>query len=68
MSTDKAIRELAHKMWLSEGQPEGKSETHWAQASIEVTRNTNTINLGSKRSIDPSEASGPIEPQQPDQT
>jgi len=68
MSNDKAIRDLAHKIWLTEGQPEGQSEQHWARAAAEVNKKNSKNNLNPKRSTDPSEANGPTEPEQPDQT
>ena len=30
------IRARAHKMWVDEGQPEGRSETHWLRAQEEL--------------------------------
>ena len=32
MATDDRIRELAHKIWESEGKPEGRALVHWEQA------------------------------------
>ncbi len=66
MNTEHTIRELAHQIWISEGKPEGQSEKHWAQACELAAQKTRHPNP--KRSIDPSEATGPTEPEQPDQT
>jgi hypothetical protein len=30
------IRERAHRIWLEEGSPEGKAESHWELAKIAV--------------------------------
>lgn len=30
---DKRITEIAYKIWQEEGQPEGRSEDHWARAT-----------------------------------
>lgn len=27
------VREIAHKLWLDAGQPDGHAEAHWAQAN-----------------------------------
>lgn len=32
---DKRIQERAYEIWESEGQPQGRSEQHWAQARAE---------------------------------
>lgn len=29
---EERIRELAHKMWLDEGKPDGRAEQHWERA------------------------------------
>ncbi len=38
MSGDReaAVRKRAHEIWVSEGQPEGAGERHWAQAEAEI--------------------------------
>lgn len=38
--TEETIRELAHKLWLEEGQPEGHADRHWFTA-LEQIANTN---------------------------
>ena len=30
--TDQLIREIAHKLWVDEGHPDGKSDDHWFKA------------------------------------
>lgn len=30
------IRDRAYEIWEREGRPEGKAETHWAQAEAEI--------------------------------
>jgi hypothetical protein len=30
------IRERAHQLWIEAGQPEGRHEEHWAQATREL--------------------------------
>lgn len=32
------VRERAHKIWIEEGQPEGRSEAHWQRAQDELQR------------------------------
>jgi hypothetical protein len=34
---EQRIRDRAHKLWEEEGRPEGRAETHWAQARALVT-------------------------------
>lgn len=59
------VQELAYYLWLSEGKPNGQEERHWQMASkLAFEEKTNTR----KRSIDPAEAKGSSEPEQPDQT
>ncbi|RYY02336.1 MAG: DUF2934 domain-containing protein [Gammaproteobacteria bacterium] len=66
MSTsDEIIRRVAHQIWEAEGKPDGQSDRHWKQASSLAQSGEDA---GLKRSIDPSEAKGPTEPEQPDQT
>ena len=62
------IRELAYYLWISEGKPDGQSSKYWAMATKMVTEKNKNNNTESKRSTDPSEATGPYEPEQPDQT
>ena len=33
---DKSIRERAYEIWEAEGQPEGREQEHWEQASSEL--------------------------------
>lgn len=33
---EERIRERAHALWLSEGQPSGGEERHWLQAASEI--------------------------------
>jgi hypothetical protein len=33
---EQRIRERAHRMWLDEGRPEGKAETHWELARLAI--------------------------------
>jgi hypothetical protein len=33
---EQRIRERAHRMWLAEGQPEGKAEAHWELARMAI--------------------------------
>ncbi len=60
------VQELAYYLWLSEGKPEGQSARHW-QLAISMAEKENN-HPHEKRSIDPSEAKGSTEPEQPDQT
>ncbi|MCU0831363.1 MAG: DUF2934 domain-containing protein [Rhizobiaceae bacterium] len=30
--TDELIREIAHRLWVEEGQPEGRADDHWFKA------------------------------------
>ncbi|RYE52113.1 MAG: DUF2934 domain-containing protein [Sphingobacteriales bacterium] len=62
------IRKSAHQIWESEGRPHGHSDRHWKQATILAESEQDAENIALKRSIDPSEATGPHEPAQPDQT
>jgi hypothetical protein len=36
MEDEEEIRHLAHRLWLAEGKPEGRSEEHWQRAEKEV--------------------------------
>jgi len=64
---EETIRKLARQIWEDEGKPDGQSERHWKLATDIAQRDENNTHQG-KRSIDPSEATGPTEPEQPDQT
>jgi hypothetical protein len=33
---EQRIRERAHRMWLDEGQPEGKADAHWELARLAI--------------------------------
>ncbi|HTF95006.1 MAG TPA: DUF2934 domain-containing protein [Cellvibrio sp.] len=57
------IQEVAYYLWISEGKPDGQSAKHWDIAQRSVAEKHKP-----KRSIDPSEAKGTTEPEQPDQT
>jgi hypothetical protein len=35
------VRQRAHKIWLREGKPEGRAETHWALAREEISTEEN---------------------------
>lgn len=35
---DERIRQRAHKLWESEGKPEGSAQRHWQQAEAEITQ------------------------------
>ena len=35
---EQRIREHAHRLWESEGRPEGRHEEHWRQACVAVDR------------------------------
>jgi len=61
------IRELAYYLWLSEGKPEGQSDKHWKIAA-RMVEEQNRLGGLPNHSIDPSEAKGAAEPEQPDQT
>lgn len=65
---DHIIRQLAHQIWEAEGMPDGQAEKHWEKATILAEGISDPDDAHLKRSIDPSEASGPTEPVQPDQT
>ena len=67
-SRHEEIQKLAHQLWESEGKPEGQSEKHWEKATILASETSDSGLTDLKKSIDPSEASGPTEPAQPDQT
>lgn len=67
-SSEKDIRDLAHQLWESEGRPEGQAEKHWKLAIRLIEADGNNAHPHAKRSIDPSEKTGPNEPEQPDQT
>ena len=46
MATDDQIRELAHKIWESEGKPEGRALVHWEQARQQLeNRPPETVGL-----------------------
>jgi hypothetical protein len=62
------IKELAYYLWISEGKPEGQSDKHWATATKMVVEQNRSGHQAPKRSVDPSEKKGQMEPEQPDQT
>jgi len=66
-SSERDIQELAYYLWLSEGKPEGQSGRHWNIAARMVGEKKQ-LGKSLHRSIDPSEAKGLTEPEQPDQT
>jgi hypothetical protein len=41
-ATEQLIREIAHKLWVEEGHPEGKAEDHWFKA-IEIATAKKTV-------------------------
>lgn len=65
---EEVIRKLAHQIWEAEGMPDGQADKHWEKAIILAKGISDPNKAHLKRSIDPSEASGPTEPIQPDQT
>jgi Protein of unknown function (DUF2934) len=68
LNNEQHIRELAYYLWISEGKPDGVSTRHWDIAT-KMARESHKIGQApDKRSIDPSEAKGTTEPEQPDQT
>jgi hypothetical protein len=67
-SNEDVIRKLAHQIWEAEGRPEGQAVKHWERARTLASKAASPDDAHLKRSIDPSEASGPAEPVQPDQT
>lgn len=68
VSNEQSVRTLAHQIWESEGKPVGQAERHWKLASRLVAEHDHPHHIHHKRSVDPSEKQGPIEPEQPDQT
>ncbi len=62
------VSTLAHQIWESEGKPVGQAERHWKLAARLIAEAQHRDHPHQKRSIDPSEATGPTEPEQPDQT
>lgn len=67
-SNEQNIRALAHQLWESEGRPEGQAEKHWKLATRLIDADDTNVHPHGKRSVDPSEKTGPTEPEQPDQT
>lgn len=67
-NNDQHIREFAYYLWISEGKPQGQERRHWEIATRMANESHLTGKSLQKRSIDPSEAKGTIEPAQPDQT
>ena len=65
---EEIIRQLAHQIWEAEGMPDGRANAHWERATMLVSEANSPDQAKLKRSIDPSEATGPTEPAQPDQT
>lgn len=65
---EETIRKLVNQIWESEGRPNGQADRHWQQALTLAEGTNHAKEVGRQRSIDPSEAKGPIEPTQPDQT
>jgi len=67
-SNEEVIRKLAHEIWEAEGRPEGRASEHWERAAQQAAAANHHDQAHEKKSIDPSEATGPGEPAQPDQT
>ena len=67
-NNEERIRELAYQLWEADGKPEGKATTYWQHAVEVVEEAHRTGQQSPKKSIDPSEAKGATEPEQPDQT
>jgi Protein of unknown function (DUF2934) len=65
---EEIIRKLAYQIWEAESQPDGQADKHWEKATIIADGISDPNQAHLKKSIDPSEASGPTEPIQPDQT
>jgi hypothetical protein len=42
MVTEQLIREIAHRLWVEEGQPDGRADDHWFQA-LEIAAAKKTI-------------------------
>jgi Protein of unknown function (DUF2934) len=40
--TEQLIRDIAHKLWIEEGHPDGKAEDHWFKA-IEIASAKKTV-------------------------
>jgi len=40
LSSEEAVRERAHQLWVEAGQPEGQHDQHWEQAEREVRGNS----------------------------
>jgi len=68
MIDDQTIRQLAHQIWVSEGKPEGQSERHWAQASMQIDQKKEANKKNTQKTNHPSKAADSTEPEQPDQT
>ncbi len=68
MNNEERIRELAYQMWEADGKPTGRATTYWHAAAKVVEEANRTGQRSPKKSIDPSEAKGSTEPEQPDQT
>ena len=68
INDEDVIRKLAKQIWEAEGKPDGLAEKHWQRACILAARADSPDDAKLKRSIDPSQATGPTEPVQPDQT
>lgn len=68
IQTEHSVRTLAHHIWESEGKPVGQEDRHWKLASRLLAEAEHLHHSQQKRSIDPSEAKGSTEPEQPDQT
>lgn len=67
-SNEEVIRKLAREIWEAEGRPEGRASEHWERAAKQTAIANSRDQAHTKRSVDPSEAPGPNEPAQPDQT
>lgn len=40
--TEQLIREIAHRLWVEEGQPEGRADDHWFKA-LEIAAAKKTV-------------------------
>ncbi|MQT14978.1 DUF2934 domain-containing protein [Segnochrobactrum spirostomi] len=58
------VREKAHELWLSEGQPEGRADAHWAMArEVIAVEDSFASTLLPVREPDPDSPDGePVEP------
>jgi hypothetical protein len=52
LNLEEAIRERAYRLWIADGQPEGKAEIHWLNAQREILTTSVDTSAGAAAAVD----------------